>query len=1122
MNFYTLFNPVRKKRGRLFKILLVMKLVIILITVACLQVSASALAQKKVTLNEKDAPLEKVFNDIKEQTNCNFLYEHNILNGTSKVTINVKDANISDVLNQCLANQPLVYTIAGNNIGVKKKEIQTIQPQAPQPPKDITGHITDKQGVPLVSATVLIKRTKTGTLTDANGNFTLKDVLPDDILIISYIGYKPASITVGKQTVFNVIMEETKNELDQVVVEAYGKTSQRLNTGNISVVSGEEINRQPVMNALDALQGEAAGVVITPNSGYASTSFHVEIRGRSGINPNLPSDPLYVVDGVPQNVTAGYGYEGNYATGSSGILQNGMSSPAGGQSELFSINPEDIESISVLKDADATSIYGSRGANGVVLVTTKKGKAGKLKVEANVYQGISLVTNYYNLMNTQQYVAMREEAFKNDNITPDLGNAYDLLQWNTNDYTNWQKELWGNTGETTDGTIGFSGGDKQTTFRLSGSYHNQTDILTVAGGDKRASVAFNLSHNSLNQRLKMSFSASYNYTFSNMINIPSSILLPPDAPPAFNSEGQLNYAGWGAPNSPATFLFPFSSLLQPYTSATGYLTSSFTIGYEIVKGLTFNFNLGYRTENNSQLSVEPAASLDPRTNPVSQSSFGINDGNFTQAEPTLEYKSTLSKGTLDLLIGGSDQASSTTGSSIEGFGYPNDQLIYSVSNASSISASNGSGQDKYAAIYGRINYNWEDEYILNLSARRDGSSRFGPAHQYGNFASVGAAWIFTEEKWAKDNLSFLSFGKIRGSYGSTGSDQIGNYQYLSNWGASGAPYQSGGAVSFIPQNLANPNLVWEVDKKLEGALDLGLLKDRLTLEITRYQDRSGNQLLQFPLPEITGFDYVTANFPAVVQNSGWEGTINYKVIDRTNLSWGIRFDIGANQNKLISYPGLAQSPYAGYYTVGQPLNIKKLLNYTGIDPQTGQYSFEDKNHDGQITNNYNDGNNDLYDYNLSVRADGGFGTDFRYKQFQLNVFFHFRIQEMLGGYYGGGAPGVVGQNQPVAVLNAWQKPGDVTEYAKYTTSNYYNDVLYYQYSNGTLSNANYIRLQNLSLSYDLPISWAKSIGMQSCKLYARGQNLFLITKYDGIDPETPGLGVMPPQKIFTIGAQFNL
>jgi TonB-linked SusC/RagA family outer membrane protein len=1103
------------------KLIRVMKLTIVLIIVGCLQVSARGFSQT-VTLTVKQAKLETIFQEIRRQTGYEFLYNSQMLEAARRVDIRVADASVEDVLAEIFLDQPFTFTILdGKTIVVRQKP-----PPAPSsadsahlPPGEIHGRVTNAQGVPLSGANVIIKRTRRGTETNANGEFALKNLRPDDLMMISFIGYKTQTVKVGGGRDFPLVMEVAKNELDKVVIQAYGTTTARLNTGNITTVTSEQIERQPVMNPLAALQGQVPGLVITQDNSYASSPFKVEIRGRSVLNPTLPSEPLYIIDGVPLTVL-NLGNGGNYASGSFGIAQNGFNGPAGGQSPLFSINPADIESVSVLKDADATSIYGSRGANGVIIITTKKGKPGKTKLDINAYNGISEVTNHYSMLNTQQYLQMRREAFKNDNITMAAGTAYDLLQWDTTRYTDWQKALWGRLGHTTDVQLDLSGGDKQTTFRIGGSYHKQTDIMTVSGADQRGSVQFNLSHRSLDQRLATSFTSTYSFTQSDLTSLANGSTLPPDAPAIFDAQGHLNYAGWGALNSPAIQMFPYYTLLQPYTAQTGFLNSQLNLQYELLKGLKISTSLGYSTYHQSQVLLTPIASLNPATNPTGSSEFGNNNANNTIVEPNLVYTGFISKGKIDFLIGGSAQSVSQDGNTIRGSGYTNDNLLHSVANAPTTQGFNISGQYKYAAAFSRLNYNWENKYIINLSARRDGSSRFGPGKQFGDFASAGAAWIFTEEAWFNGHFHFLSFGKLRGSYGTTGSDQIPSYQYLSQWSASGiTPYEPG-VASYVPILLANPDLVWQSNHKLEGALDLGFFHDRLTLEVARYQNRCGNQLVPFILPAITGFTTVTANFPALVQNTGWETKFNGKIIDRKEFILSAYFNIGINRNKLIAYPNLAKSSYAQIFTIGEPLNIKRMLHYTGVDPQTGQYSFLDRNHNGSIDVTYRAGvPNDLYDKDLSVKFDGGMGMDLQYKNWQLNAFFQFRKQVLPSSVYGV-YPGQIG-NQSTEVLSHWQKPGDHAEFARYTTQGTITDNAFANYSDGAYSDGSYIRLRNVSIVYRMPARLMKGSGLNNCRVFFRGENLFLLTKYNGIDPDSPGLGSLPPSKIFTGGLQFN-
>ena len=1107
-------NPCGKEphlmRRSAFKIIMVMKLITLFITIACLQVSAASFAQR-VTLSEKDAPLSEVFNKIQRQSGYQFFYKGDLL-GNAKISIEVKDVTVQQAMDVALKDLPLNYAITNNIIVIKKKELVPEKPAAPQPPKDVTGQVLDKNGVPLPSATVLNKRTKTGTLTDVKGNFTLHDVLPTDIIVVSYIGYKPIDVTVGEKTVFNLVLNETTNSLDQVVVQAYGTTSKRLNTGNIATVSAAEIEKEPVGNVLSAMEGKVPGLMIQQTSGYASAPFKVEIRGRSALN-FLPSEPLYIIDGVPLTILENPKAGGNYDSGSTGFVQNGLGPPAGGQSPLFSINPNDIESISVLKDADATAIYGSRGANGVIIITTKTGKPGKTKVEANASYGIDIPTGQYDYLNTSQYLQLREQAFRNDGISPNSGNAYDLLIYNTKNYTDWQKYLFGGTGKTSLEEVAMSGGDKLTTFRIAMSYYQISSPLTVSGKNQKVSVQSNLTHKSADQKFTISFTNTFSYLYINEINSLSNATLPPDAPSVFNQNGSLNWTDWNPISN------PFALLLQPYTEKSLFLNSSLMLNYELLKGLTLSTKFGYNTQNGQQYFSDPIIAQNPVDNPTGSAEFGTNNNVNSIVEPQIEFKNRIFKGTIDALIGSSLQYVNTNGNNIQGTGYVDDNLLHSISNAPNRNAVDNIGDYKYSSIYGRINYNWEDEYILNLSGRRDGSSRFAPGKQFGNFGAIGAAWIFTQENWLKNNLGFLSFGKVRASYGLTGSDLIGDYGFLSGFRSNSSTTYIEGVPSYTATGIGNPTLQWQVNKKLETALDLSFLKDKINFEISWYRERIGNQLLQSHLPSQTGFSYIYENLNALVQNTGTEYTLNAKVVESKDVDLTLNFEAGFNQNKLLAFPGLAQSPYASNYTVGQPLNIRKLLHYTGVDPLTGLYTFQDKNHDGKIDNNANDPANDLYTTDLSVKGDGGFGSNFRYKDFSLSLFFHFRIQKILADYANMGYGGIL-NTSPQIFYNSWSYPGERSTFAKLTTQGDQSYANYYNYSDGVYTDGSFIRLQNLELAYTIPTNFMKKIQFINGKIYLRAENVFLLTKYHGLDPEAGSIfGGMPPLKTIVAGIQ---
>lgn len=1115
--FQKTLMPIRERQpcGPIRKILAVMRLTLILL-LAGLQVSARVHSQDKITLHEQGASLEAVLKAISKQTGYQYALQDQWKTAGRRIDIDVKNAPLDQVLSIVFHDQPFTYEIVKKIIVVKErfagKNVSAEEMSGPGDQVEVRGTIMDENGRPLSGANVTIKETGRGTITNAKGEFVFPKVPSNGTLVFSFIGYAPEAMKVkdvGKDV--KIFLKLAKNELDKVVIQAYGTTTQRLNTGNIATVTAAEIERQPVMNALAALEGKVPGLVVTQNNGFASSTFRIELRGRAVIDAGKPSEPLYIIDGVPLTVLNLNG--ANYNSGSSGFDQTNLS-PAGGQSPFFSINPGDIESITILKDADATAIYGSRGANGVIIVTTKTGKAGKTKLDINAYQGTNFVTQRFNLLNTQQYVEMRKEAFANDGVKMTVSKAYDLLSWDTTRYTNWQDIYWGGIGHVTNADISLSGGDKQNTFRLGADYNTTTTMFTKSGAESRGSMQFNYTHKSLDQRLSLSLTPNYSYAQSDLKLISARILQAPDAPPIFDSKGNLNWSGWQpVPNN----LSSWGGLLSPYHQNTEFFNSQLNVQYQIIKGLTLSTQLGYSFVHGQQNMRNPIISLNPYSAPKGTSRFGNTNITNIIVEPQLEYKSTLWNGArVSVMSGASLQKANQDFNYIQGDGYINDNLLGSIANAPIKSANDGNAQYRYAAMFARINFNWADKYIINLTGRRDGSSRFGSGKQYGNFGAVGVAWIFTEEHLLKGNLPFLSYGKLRASYGLTGNDQIGDYGYLSQWSAAFTiPYQ--GNPSYIPLVHPNPNLEWETNKKLEMALNLGFLNDRITTEIAWYRNRCGNQLLNIPLPILTGFANVLENSPGTVQNTGIEITARGKIITHRDFELSSSFDIGFNRNKLIAFPNLSQSPYASLFAVGKSLSIVRLLHYTGIDPLTGQYTYQDKNHDGMISTSYNNGSNDLYDKDLAVQFDGGFGVDIRYKDLQLNLFFNFRKWERVNPYFTS-TPGFVNTNQSVEVLNRWQKPGDHARFARFTTRPQQSDQQFSS-SDGVYADATFIRLRNAVVSYNIP--GLKNIGVRRCSVYLKAQNLFALSRFNSIDPEVSSLGQLPPSKIFTGGIQFS-
>ncbi|MEJ0080934.1 MAG: hypothetical protein WDM78_08305 [Puia sp.] len=429
---------------------------------------------------------------------------------------------------------------------------------------------------------------------------------------------------------------------------------------------------------------------------------------------------------------------------------------------------------------------------------------------------------------------------------------------------------------------------------------------------------------------------------------------------------------------------------------------------------------------------------------------------------------------------------------------------------------------KYEAVFGRINYNWEDKYLINLTGRRDGSSRFGSGKQFGNFGAIGAAWIFSNENFIQKNFDFLSFGKIRGSYGTTGNDGIPDYQYLDLYSVTYTPY--GGIHGLSPTNLANPSLVWEIDKKLEGGLELGFLKDRIFITANYFRNRSGNQLVVTPVSFVTGFNSIQENLPALVQNSGTEWTLKTINVKSKNFNWSSSINLTIARNKLISFPNLANSTYSNTLVIGQPINILKLYHSLGVNDTTGIYQFASSQGAPTYTP---DPIKDVTSFvNRTPKYYGGFQNSLRYKRITLDFFFQFVKQigqNLLGAYYS--LPGGE-SNMPVAFLNRWQKPGDKAIYQQFSqtfsyASPVYQALQYAHRSDFAYSDASYIRLKNIAISWQLPDEFRNKLGLQNARIYLQAQNLFTITHYQGIDPESQGLG-LPPLRVVTAGIQITL
>ena len=976
------------------------------------------------------------------------------------------------------------------------------------------GIVSNNGGEPLIGVTVTIKGTRKLVVTNRRGEFYLGKVPINSVLVISYVGYSTEQRIVRDTIPVRISMIAIQDELDSLVVKGYYTTSRRLNTGNVSTVKDEDIQKQPVTDPLQALEGRVPGLYIQQTSGVPGAYSTVRIRGQNSIaNGN---DPLYIIDGVPfssgslTSTTIGGGILGSPSPG------NGSGK---GMSPFTILNPADIESIEVLKDADATAIYGSRGANGVILITTKKGKVGETQIDVNVNKGSGKVTRMLNMLNTSQYLKMRREAYKNDDINYLPGGAYDVNGvWDTTRYTDWQKVLIGNSAKFLNTQMNISGGNPNTQFVIGGSYNGQETVFPGDYSDSRATVHVNISHLSPNQRLAVQFSANYANDKSQLppASFVSNINLAPDAPALYDMNDNLN---WQPFNGVNTWTNPLAHTHRQAKATTENLAGNMFLSYQLLPGLQLKSSLGYSHEEMTQSNLTPSSSIAPPddNNPALRSNnFATTSAKTWIIEPQVEYRRKVILGELNIMAGATYQENSMNSLAQTASGFTSDALISNPMAASKlILLGTTNTLYHYTALFSRISYTWEEKYIVNVAGRRDGSSRFGSGKQFGNFGAIGMGWIFTKEPFARNWTPLVSFGKLRTSYGITGNDQIADYQYLSTYTPFSMTYL--GVTGLNPTRVANPSFGWEEVKKLEVALELGFFKDRLLFSASFYRNRTGNQLVGYSLPTVSGFTAIQANLPAVLQNTGHEFTVNM-IIARTKVfSWISSFNLSIPENKLISYPGIEKSAYNTTYAVGHSLFSRYVYHYTSVNSQTGLYSFATKNGSG-IPAGLQD---QVISRPITQQCYGGIQNSIHYHNFQLDVFIQFVKQTAYDYLTYFSMPGFNG-NQPTAVLDRWQKAGDNAAIEKYSTipttaySAYRNLLI----SDAAIRDASFIRIKNLELAYQLPAAWQNKIHWQHARVYLQCQNLFTFTHYQGLDPETGAN--LPPLRIISTGFRVAL
>jgi len=1061
---------------------------------------------QQVSLKARKAPLEQVLKDLRRQSGYAFLFREEYLRNALPVTIEVQKTEILEVLPIIFREQPFEYEINKKVITIVPKNERGKNGEKQETGQKIRGHVTDSAGTPLPGVTIRVKYSVKSAITNSAGDFVLEEVGTNDILLLSLLGYEDKTVKTSGNNTVTIALKPVSTKLDEALVIGYGTTTRRMNTGSVGKLSAKEISDQPVTNVLSALSGRIPGVFVQTSNGLPGGEVKIQVRGRQSIAAG--TEPLFIVDGVPFSSTSLTFNNSNFS------FLNGAVSP------LNSLSPNDIASIEVLKDADATAIYGSRGANGVILITTKKGTKGSPIFTADISQGFNRISRKATMLNLSQYLMLRREAFRNEGAEPSAdplspNYAPDLMVWDTTRSTDWQDYAFGKVAPLTNIQTSFSGGSDQTRFLFGLNYHGEGTVMQGDQKYNRYGGILSIDHTSVNQRFNIQTTVNYSRDDNRTLKSLSAAgiySLPPNFP-VYQPDGKLNWA---------LRLNPEAYLMQNATNKTDNLIANTVLSYKILTDLQLKASGGYTTMGMQVWSKDPASAQNPSgSQPATNSaSFGNQRTRTFLAEPQILYSKKTNIGDLSGLLGFSWQKTESSGEFLNATDYANDLFLDNIGAAGQVTAYNIRSIYKYASLFFRFSYNYNKKYLFNINLRRDGSSRFGEDNRFGNFGAIGAAWIFSEEQKVKEALPFLSFGKIRASWGIVGNDQIPDYQYMATYG-NGNDYLN--IKTLVPKTISNANYKWEATKKIEGALDLGFFNDRLSTSIAWYHHQSDNQLVAYPIPFLSGpFGSYQANLPALVRNTGLEIEVGGQPVRSEKFSWQSNLNISFPKNKLVSYPGLEYSSYANQYIVGEDLSNVKMYRFLGIDPQTGLPIAEDVDGDGNIT----------YPIDLAAPRGktspdfyGGWSNQFRYGGLSLDIFLQFVKQTSLIDLPVYLPPGAM-SNKLTTALDRWRQPGDITDIPRaYLPSNgKAGSILsYLSTSNMAMKDASYMRLKNIAIRYRLPAKFAQSMHVSSLEIYALAQNLLTWSPIKAVDPEvTTLLTGVPTLRSMTLGITLKL
>lgn len=1091
------------------KILRIMKITLFFCFLFVIQLHAENVYSQNanVNLETNKLSLRELMTRIEKQTGYLFIYNKKDIDINRTIKLKTTSKSVADILNEVFNESDICFKFANNYISLYKKEEAQENPQQSQK-KIVTGRVTDAAGEPIIGANVLDSKTKKGTITDMDGKFSLA-IEDNSMLTVSFIGYIEQRVSTKGSAPLNIKLNEDTQNLDEIVVVGYGSMKKSDLTGSVVSLKAEDISSPTNSSLVQMMQGRAAGVTVTQNSAQPGGAASIKIRGTSSVNAG--KTPLYVVDGFPIDNT-------NFYPGSGDVFDAPKKDP------LNSINPSDIESMEVLKDASATAIYGSRAANGVILITTKKGKEGKPRVTFNSSVGIQVIAKRFDVLNGSEFAQVYNEMQEFNGKKPYYDNVNQFGKG-----TDWFKEVT-RTGVVTNHDVTLQGGNTNTMYLVSANYHRNDGIVKESSFE-RYSFRLNLDQK-ISSKLNLAITSLLSNTTDNNV--------------AAGTRAEDTGVLGGAYAFPSNV--PVRNENGKFSDNPHYVLMSNPVSLLDIDDKTrsrramLNASLNYNPTDYLFLKVQAGTDMqnakreyyNPTTTRKGAGAGGIASVTSTQGvsnllEGTITFKKNFNKHKLDIVAGYTYQDFLFEDVSTKATNFFTDYFSYNNIGIGEERPSVGTAKSRNVLISGitRANYNFDDRYLFTATFRADGSSKFEKSNRFGYFPSFSAAWRISNEAFMKD-FSTLSNLKLRVGYGETGNQDIGNNSYMTLLGK-GYAYIFGDrvATTLVPTNAGNPLLMWETAKQFNVGIDAGFFNNRIAATLEYYQTTTDNLLLQFTTPAYSGYSSQWRN-AGKIQNKGVEFTLNTQNIITRNFQWETTLTISHNKNLWKDRAGLPL-PYIGasendpvnamygYIFDGiwqegddiknsaQPNSVPGHIRYADIGGRDEKGNFV-PGPDGKI-----DAADITYLGTPDPKVEFGFGNDLTYKNWNLNFFFNARVggktSNQFRSYYENPARVYEGVNAFKSVLNRWTPTHTNTNIHSGKANPYGgdNNSLY-------IEDTSFLRLKSIRLTYNT------KFGTIPFSVYVDAQNAFTITKYTGYDPELDGsYSGYPPCRTFLAG-----